>query len=1196
MSSTKILLKQAREVLDAGDLDGALSLCRRVLTVDHTSYQAYLLVGVAATRKGETNRAVQAYERAIALKPEVPLAHKGLIDALSVNADTEDKSLLLRRSRAHAQLASLSPPHAAKSRAEAASAFRVLAAVDSALVPEAIEAWRALQSDELTSIQDGATHVASAVAAIAASGAGLHCGGEDYAIFCNTPLSAYEAYESGPLCDALDSLEAMKSPIGMFPLDRSAHALLVDRLFRRVRSGAHTFEQAVDVLRSLQDLEAILCLIEDDSCVSAAPDDDDFVRAIAAEASTSRPSDAPQIPRSTAALAMAKFLDQAQNCGLPQSDVAVSVLDAMLQAQVSIISPSLAVLAPLQSVVIARLQLAASEYKRCIATAEKGMAICIDLGNRVRVHSVLQLIAASAYYADGKFDSALTSFESGLNRIEGLAQGIGDARRVLCGENSRDIVLAFQRGMVLSCAATGRRDCLTEISTESFLLATMEALWSAALRQEYDIMGMEDLVSKACESATLAASKSSCGVSALTSWEFKVLGEPILGHPNETAAIACMRLAQMIMATSGYLCASQQRAKTLLMQAATLLGSLPGPYALLGWVFELEAQGLQDHGQISRHAVMVTRATRCYRKCVKLDASHPLAARRLACILARDGDENAAVTVALGAASKNPRCKWAWNLLGWSRLRRHAISESESAFQSALRDSTGVDTFAVDAVMGTSVGVRDYMIDVDSLRGLSFVYRRQRRLVPSCSCLESAIDLLASNMCSGKKLSPEVYETLDVRRLVLLHDICAVKTQLGKSAEAIADLLPYATSHIADSKNLPPFSSAWPDCMSRAGYHVGDPVTYICIGESFLALANDAWESGWFYRATALRAQAASWLSTGASRALQLSPHLLPSSAYKRVGDALCSAITQDPCGLAMIVPEERVFGMVECALSMHARARHYKPWMSDGGKDLGCSLLLESLLKGKQVTARMAVEILLDAGADFVCLSAAFLIAENLQGCQVSTIARDMMVHVLCKSGTSGEEELVINAFLASSTPGIDAESRMSHAIIALRHDPSDWRAWVALACIRETNGVSGRWTERIAIKATMNAWAEAERLGGGPGVILRLAESLQRQVFNDSSCTGDEATVEQDVVIDAASANALSCRSGNMKSALCSDVVAKSLQSRANRAIDDVITGRPGQAERVQLLSLSTCLHVFPWNTRLLRAFGDASLISEK
>jgi tetratricopeptide (TPR) repeat protein len=1206
-ADAKAQLKRAREELDSGDVDAALALCKKILAADRANYNAYILVGVASARKGETPRAVQAYDRAIAVKPAAPVAYKGIVDALRAVPDLGaggSAELLLRRARAQVSLADLSPQHAEAARADAAATLYPLAVADAALVPEALAAWRALTPPALPG---HVTRVNSVVATLAASALGLPSRDRDG----EEEAGMYECDDD--LREALDALQRVGAPLGTHETDVCAQALIVDRLRLRLRSGAVLFCDAAAVLRRLGESEACLAMAEEDAAAAAG---DSLVGQAALHACASRALHfAGSADRSPRAAAVVSTLYLQSGGSEEKATELVDTSSARLRSRAAKRQRASGMLArsnaaesacalaaltsPMQALVRARLHFSAGENKQCCAAAARGVELCTELKRRGRYKAILRLLAATAFAADRRLELAAAEY----GRV--LAWCRGEGRQGELASSARWIEHAGLRGEIRA-----RRACLdggSEAEPEAVLSAcastfdetvamgTLEKLWRAALGGKGDVSAMEALAERA---VCLADGDARATGTGRPSWEQSVLGDPVVGFREETAALASMRLAQMYChdwssGPSPGAAEGLRRAKEHLIKSASLVGSLPGPYALLGWTFEVTAAA--DGAGPSEAAKLIARASRCYRKCLSLDPAHPLAARRLARILAQargDGGIGPVVSLARDVTDRNPRARWAWNVLGWSRLERGMVAEAAAAFQSALKGNGDGGRLDGD-LFGTSAGAAtassrdsDIAVDLDSWRGLSTAYQSQRKLAPACSCIDAALDLIPAHAGEAGACIKQHVATLTMEKGALL-------TALGKADEALAVLLPALGAAVGPIAALSPCTASHASRVTSrscgetetrgGGDGAATALASIFTGDAYMAIADELWQEGWFHRATVMRRTGATCLANGVAWTLRARPPVSPSAAYKRLGDALRVAASDAPSSLARLVPASDAAGLLADAGTAYAHALHYCPWAGGrrGGHDLGTTLAAEAELVGDGGKARLAVRILAsgpNAGpGDCGGLAAAIGIVGRLEGKPGHASAEQHLLATAVERGPTSEKRLAAAASLAQLCAANGETGRASDlAQTALRLDATSWRAWYATGLAREADGRAAGWPRHM-VQSTLDAFVEADHLGGGgPDVAGRVSRSAERNVASlQSEAHGDRGAAGR----EAAVAVAASIRAGTAPSALCTTAARAAAQASVDAGVERALAARD-DVDAVSKLS-----HVFPFSADIVQ-----------
>ena len=112
-----------------------------------------------------------------------------------------------------------------------------------------------------------------------------------------------------------------------------------------------------------------------------------------------------------------------------------------------------------------------------------------------------------------------------------------------------------------------------------------------------------------------------------------------------------------------------KKATTLLLKAAKMDSTKPGPFALLGMCYEYQKD--------------VTRATGCYQKALSIDISHPVAGRGLMRLLGLDGTQ---IQCANAAKCNSLANGWAWRAMGQLKSRGDGdVAAAAICFQRALR-------------------------------------------------------------------------------------------------------------------------------------------------------------------------------------------------------------------------------------------------------------------------------------------------------------------------------------------------------------------------------------------------------------------------------------------------------------------------------------------------------------------------------
>ena len=75
----KSLLSAARKALDESEFELALENCNLIIEQDPKNYHAHLFKGFAFSKTNKLDSAVEEFEIAVSLNPDIPLAYQGLI-------------------------------------------------------------------------------------------------------------------------------------------------------------------------------------------------------------------------------------------------------------------------------------------------------------------------------------------------------------------------------------------------------------------------------------------------------------------------------------------------------------------------------------------------------------------------------------------------------------------------------------------------------------------------------------------------------------------------------------------------------------------------------------------------------------------------------------------------------------------------------------------------------------------------------------------------------------------------------------------------------------------------------------------------------------------------------------------------------------------------------------------------------------
>lgn len=1138
-SAIKSLLKDAREALDSGNFDAALTACRKVLSADRNNYQAYVFVGVAASRKQELLRAIQAYDRAIALKPNAPLAYKGLADALAAT-DAGTTELRVRRARALLSLAKLSPQHATDACREGALILYSLVELDRSLTSEAIEAFNnlALISDAQDRSENGhgallpndASNFDCVIACLAA-------GDVDY-----YHLDQGNVYDRETLLHALNKLEALRMPLGVKQCDRRAQILLVDYVIQGAQSGSRSVEQCIDVLSSLGEFDVIVDLLERDQAQSCATYD--RLLQLTSKAWHFKPF-CDINSRQAAAFALVHCKETRSSdsafqyltgCNRPRRhkrrlDITASrTEDGVEQKTIS----------PFNFVVMTLLHLEREEYKKTLLVAKDGILCCQNLQSRTFLSACLHVLAAQASSKCHQFRQAVQFYEAAVQQTETGAMSRPRQQRVsqachlgvMHSITSWKGVFSAELREAISYARTSDNQNVSN-------LANIQFLWLENVNSDAKVDDLADSVAEAVKLAENDVSRDATKVR--LPLENVFLDESFSVSCAEVASYALVRLAHTYIARVQL--DKFETCKSALMQAANFDRGSSDPFAYLGFLFESQAYATSPP-----LLKMIDRAKRCYEKCVATDVTHPWASRHLARLLLRRDENDSAFQVAKSVTDKSPNASWAWNIVGWWRYESRMLPEAASAFRSALRFCNRNDDAAWLMLLNAiPINFKDtnFEVEIDSWRGLSLVYQGQRRLSPAVECLSSALDIVRSSE-EDTRLPKDMHGRVTAYSESMRISKASLQTALGKSLDALNTL-----EGQCDNPRHTRESVINNDGSVKHGEPSNLAIDF-AMAEAYLSLANEHWNCGWFFRATKTRLLAAKRFERCTRLSDQSSMNVEIDLVLSRLGDACRYAATHEPEQLSTLLSKQEIKQISDKATCAYAKALHFAPWkLQQHGVALGRALSLEAKLLSSLTTAELAVRVVLSSGGDCDKVGAAFAVASEIDNReQYARVALGLLNVFHDRTSVGKENRAGIRSVVASLYAKFrDSKNGGEWAIAALESDPTDWRAWHALGDVRQSDGENGHWPW-TAITSTVEAFQEADRLGAGPEVSRQLAECLERR----SNALKSQKNKEDQAATDAAYANAMYARSGMPLSEFCAKVVEQHLYTAESNRITSV------------------------------------------
>lgn len=1010
--SIKAQLKAAKSALDAGDPDKALSVLNSLLSTDPSNYNAHVLSGVAYISKNDLVTALQSYTNAISLRPDFPLAHKGVIDAITRLA-SDDHPLLLARS----QLA-LNTDDVPK----AACVLYQHALQDNSLQEEAIQALLKAARVEQTYITIADTPAWKAAHLILRT--------------LEADSVRDDSFESmhPSLPGLLDSVREKMSANSVMCPDTVVDTV-ISRVVAQIRAGTDV-NQNVSFLCQTGAFESLLGLLETGHI--------DLDRGKVVCYATRALHIHPQSNGRAAAIVAAQLGNTPSGLTL---------------AGVSDVKIGKAVPSATHALVCAWLRLCREEPKLAVEVARKGR----DMIGRGLLWGALGLVLARGLVGERRFKEAFKEYEGVKMWAKDTAQswvedaanrGLVETAVIAHGRRSRQASMAVEEAAGSAVNAYG----------------VLECVWTEALAEDVDCERMEELTKVAVQNAREGGK---CCSAELT-WEFKILDGKFGISDAELAAVAASRLGQMLIKEYGNEKEILERAQRWQMDAAGLFKGLPNPFAQLGWIFEQSAQ----YGDTGK---MKVRAIRCYEKALTVDAAHPLASRRLARMLNEKRFKEEAMEVARLAAEKNPKRRWAHNIVGWYSIQSDSLDEAIVAFRNALRGNPKLSAGDEEVLFGTNVGRtkedNDLVVDVDSWRGLSLAYQRQGKIGPALSCTEDALALI--------RKPPLVYKSF------LTVDIEDIQHCTEKFLQAERAMLQQLNNQSDDAAvNI--------ESILRDSHA---PLTMkVYLSELYISRASKDWLSGSYHKATMLRTEAVSILRSLQNELLAKNPQLNPSSTFKRIGDILMEAVTSHPELMNEILLPGHPSEMLSEALMAYCKALHISPWECESlGQDIAIALMRSAIIGDSEGAAKQAIELLLQNQCEPSVLAMSLLdLATFKSSSTFGFAAINLALHV-AKSGSTKKNLIALNASIAiQASLANDITRGADNAVSAIRHDPADWRGWFAVAAIREADAKQNDWPVDM-IRSSENAYLEADRLGGGPctvhGIVRCLIELLRRR-----------------------------------------------------------------------------------------------------
>lgn len=1080
--SVKKLLSQIRSYISEKDYSAAITASNEVLRLDPENYHALVFVGVASNAQGDVNAALESYQQAIKLRPDLPLAFKGVVQTLT-NPSAPAHPLLL--ARAYYGLATTAPDQAASAFPTAVESFYSLALSDPSLVGEAVSVLRAARASDAfvcQSVEDDRI---------------VHKIGRLLSI--NTPPQSKtpsnelqtereKAFDTAPLSSALDDLASVLLRNNDPSFHDGTAELVVERaLWRSLRM--HNVDENLSFLRNISAYEAILHIAESDSSALIPPSEREIIALNGMHLSpfylsTSR----------------AKAIVSAMRYS------ATDDVDAALQMISHSKSPGAALNLsnpiPLKytncthALVASFLYLCDEGFKLSLEASNAGYTLACDTVNDsyTCMKSLFSLLSAAALSGDRKYEQAIRKFKT-----------VRDYARTVDDNWLED---AASRGLIkTTICAYGRessdaRKAVEEAATSTHnRFGVLESIWSDAIYGDVQI----DRMTAFAREAIAVSSDGPHKHQAILRWEYTLLASRFSNSSAEIAAIASIRLGQMILKEEGMSIDSLTKAQKCQMEAAGLVKGWSDPFAHLGYIFE----------QFAKHRdpeKMILRAIRCYERALASNSAHVLAGRRLARLLICRDMLAEAAEIARRFSDRNPKGRWAFNILGWWRISRERYSEAASAFQAALRGKPRKNPKEKDTLFGTDVGLtiddNDLLVDIDSWRGLSLAYIAQGKVGAAMGCLQDAIDLTEK--------PPSMYNLPVESEFVAARKSWQALLHLEKSTLIIMSrrshhLSPFLETVIGDGL-LSPMIINW----VRA-----DALMYAAAAE---------WSYGSYNKSFQLRNEAAKTFEEWLINFQRMQPLTNCAALYKRLGDMWMEAAGDPTVESVHLVSTDFVDAALSNALLAYSKARHMAPWdLKERSQDIAAVLQRKSVLTKNSDMAKAALNLVVSASCEAPLIAIAFMTFALLSPAPLKDAAKALAFRL--SQSLQPKSKYLLDASIAlMAEVSDDTDMIATVATSVARADPTDWRTWYVIGKAREVDAERHDWNVDL-IESCERAYMEAERLGGGPGAVNGILRCVLRRL---ETYRGSE-NLEKKTYYDACYGLSLSGRLGGKESQLC-------------------------------------------------------------
>lgn len=1094
-TSIKKLLAQIHSHVSNKEYAVATKLSKEVLEVDPENYNALVFIGVASNAQGDTHSALESYQRAIDLRPEQPLAYKGVIKTLT-KPDSPVHPLILARS--YYGLATTAPDQAASAFPNAVESFFNLASAEPTLVKEAVTVLRAARDSGVVDHQsfenDCIVHKICKLLSL------------NLPARSETPLDGLlsereMALDAAPLSSAIDDLASVLVRNNHPSFYDGAAELVVERaLWHSLRM--RDVDENFALLRKLSAYEAILHIAESDCSALISPSQRETTALKGLHMSPFYSSTS----RSKAVVSAMKYnaggdIDAALRMGSFSSASGIVTKMSKKPRHYSNCT---------QALVASFLHLCNGGFKISLEASRAGFALACEAINDsfTCLKAMFLLLSAAALSGDRKYKEAIQTFED----VRNLARTLPDVwlEDVASRGLVETTVYAYGRASIEATKA------IEEAATSSKNhFGALEITWSDAVNGHVNLDRMAALAK-----ATLSDAKGASHTDiAKLRWEYTLLSSKFARSPAEIAAVASIRLGQMILKENGSSVDFLTKAQKCQMEAAGLVRNWVDPFAHLGFIFE----------QFAKHRdseKMILRAIRCYERALGLDAVHVIASRRLVRLLNSRNMFAEAAEIARNVSDQNPKARWAFNVLGWWRTSRGRYVEAASAFQAALRGKALQSSKEKDILFGTDVGStiedNDLLVDVDSWRGLSVAYNAQGKTRASIACLQDAIDLVEKPTLEHTSLAESELLLARGTWRKLLH---LEKAALVVFSRRSHDLSPFLKSVLGDGLMPPAVGSIQADALMYA--------------------AAAEWSHGCYRKAFQMRKEAAEMFGEWLTHLQPLHPRINCAVLFKRLGDMWMEAAGDPILENIQLVSKDFVDTAISNALSAYSKAGRFAPWdLEKRVQDIAAALQHKAILTKNGDEAKTALSLLTSVSSDGPLIAHAFLTFALLSSESMKAAAKHIALRVL--RGSQLQSNCSLGAAVALAGEIFDDTDVISSAATDIvKANPTDWRAWYVIGKVREHDAKRHDWDLEM-VASCENAFIEAERLGGGPAAVGGILRCVLRRL---ETYRGADALASR-AYDEACYGVSLAGRLGAEESQLCRSFVETFIRQREQNA----------------------------------------------